>query len=89
MHAAAARPLSGLQKEVLSLLRSVVRAARAKPPASRAAAMLQLRAEFEQHSRLPRGDVPRVEWLLRRGRGKLELLRGASALSLWTPSPPP
>ncbi|XP_074074934.1 succinate dehydrogenase assembly factor 1, mitochondrial [Macrotis lagotis] len=65
-------PHSRLQRQVLGLYRELLRAARGKPGAE-----ARVRAEFREHARLPRADVLRIEYLYRRGRRQLELLRGS------------
>ena len=68
--------LSGLAKQVLSLHRSLLRAARSKDATARAAISRQIRDDFERHARLdPRKDVLLVEHLIRAGNKKLAMLR--------------
>ncbi|XP_020833563.1 succinate dehydrogenase assembly factor 1, mitochondrial [Phascolarctos cinereus] len=61
---------SRLQKQVLSLYRELLRAARGKPGAE-----ARVRAEFREQAGLQRTDVLRIEYLYRRGRRQLEQLR--------------
>lgn len=68
---------SRLQRQVLSLYRELLRAARGKPGAE-----ARVRAEFRQHACLPRTDVLRIEYLYRRGRRQLQLLRSGHATSM-------
>ncbi|WIA12519.1 hypothetical protein OEZ85_012552 [Tetradesmus obliquus] len=69
--------LSGLQKQVLSLYRSVLRAAR-QHPSSRADVTAYARHSIEQHRQLSRTrEVLRIEHLLRKGAKQLEALRSA------------
>ena len=68
---------SRLQKQVLSLYRELLRAGRGKPGAE-----ARVRAEFRQHASLPRSDVLRIEYLYRRGRRQLQLLRSGHATAL-------
>ncbi|XP_045148847.1 LOW QUALITY PROTEIN: succinate dehydrogenase assembly factor 1, mitochondrial [Echinops telfairi] len=68
---------SRLQKQVLGLYRELLRAGRGKPGAE-----ARVRAEFRQNACLPRSDVLRIEYLYRRGRRQLLLLRSAHAKSL-------
>lgn len=73
---AMSRP-SRLQRQVLSLYRELLRAGRGKPGAE-----ARVRAEFRQHACLPRSDVLRIEYLYRRGRRQLQLLRSGHAKTL-------
>ncbi|XP_008986025.1 succinate dehydrogenase assembly factor 1, mitochondrial [Callithrix jacchus] len=68
---------SRLQKQVLSLYRDLLRAGRGKPGAE-----ARVRAEFRQHAGLPRSDVLRIEYLYRRGRRQLQLLRSGHATGM-------
>ncbi|XP_004439804.1 PREDICTED: succinate dehydrogenase assembly factor 1, mitochondrial [Ceratotherium simum simum] len=68
---------SRLQRQVLSLYRELLRAGRGKPGAE-----ARVRAEFRQHACLPRSDVLRIEYLYRRGRRQLQLLRSGHATAL-------
>lgn len=70
---------SRLQKQVLSLYRDLLRAGRGKPGAE-----ARVRAEFRQHASLPRSDVLRIEYLYRRGRRQLQLLRSGHTTALGT-----
>ncbi|XP_037373909.2 succinate dehydrogenase assembly factor 1, mitochondrial isoform X2 [Talpa occidentalis] len=68
---------SRLQRQVLSLYRELLRAGRGKPGAE-----ARVRAEFRQNASLPRSDVLRIEYLYRRGRRQLQLLRSSHATAL-------
>lgn len=68
---------SRLQRQVLSLYRELLRAGRGKPGAE-----ARVRAEFRQHASLPRSDVLRIEYLYRRGRRQLQLLRSGHATAV-------
>lgn len=68
---------SRLQRQILSLYRELLRAGRGKPGAE-----ARVRAEFRQHASLPRSDVLRIEYLYRRGRRQLQLLRSGHATAL-------
>ncbi|XP_005088808.1 succinate dehydrogenase assembly factor 1, mitochondrial [Mesocricetus auratus] len=68
---------SRLQRQVLSLYRELLRAGRGKPGAE-----ARVRAEFRQHASLPRSDVLRIEYLYRRGRRQLQLLRSGHATAM-------
>jgi len=67
-----------LQKQVLSLVRAVSRAARTKPPQVRRAVHERLRQDLAASQDVDRSDVARVEFLLRRGHKQLELLRNGA-----------
>ncbi|XP_027711266.1 succinate dehydrogenase assembly factor 1, mitochondrial [Vombatus ursinus] len=77
---------SRLQKQVLSLYRELLRAARGKPGAE-----ARVRAEFRQQARLQRTDVLRIEYLYRRGRRQLEQLRDSrtTGMGVFVPGAPP
>ena len=68
---------SRLQRQVLSLYRELLRAGRGKPGAE-----ARVRAEFRQHAGLPRSDVLRIEYLYRRGRRQLQMLRSGHATAM-------
>lgn len=68
---------SRLQRQVLNLYRELLRAGRGKPGAE-----ARVRAEFRQHACLPRSDVLRIEYLYRRGRRQLQLLRSGHATAM-------
>lgn len=68
---------SRLQRQILSLYRELLRAGRGKPGAE-----ARVRAEFRQHASLPRSDVLRIEYLYRRGRRQLQLLRSGHATAM-------
>ncbi|KAM4825454.1 succinate dehydrogenase assembly factor 1, mitochondrial isoform 1-T4 [Thomomys bottae] len=69
--------LSRMQKQILSLYRELLRAGRGKPGAE-----ARIRAEFRQQAGLPRSDVLRIEYLYRRGRRQLQLLRSGHATAM-------
>lgn len=75
--AAAMSRHSRLQRQVLSLYRELLRAGRGKPGAE-----ARVRAEFRQHACLPRSDVLRIEYLYRRGRRQLQMLRSGHATAM-------
>ncbi|KAK9453441.1 complex 1 protein-domain-containing protein [Dipodascopsis uninucleata] len=68
-----AKKLSGLQRDVLSLYRTGLRAVRKKPPESRENFRLFLRKQFEDNRKLNKSDFSTIEYLLRRGRNQLEI----------------
>ncbi|KAK8180199.1 hypothetical protein HDK77DRAFT_383943 [Phyllosticta capitalensis] len=58
--------LSGLQRDVLSLYRQCLRAARKKPEAS-------CRQEFEKNMSIGKRDFGAIEYVLRKGHRQLEI----------------
>ena len=77
------------QRQVLSLARQLFRAARAQPAPVRAAVAAEVRAEFARYAGVARGDVARVEHLLRRGAKQLDLLRSPHFKGVQQMAPPP
>ena len=73
---------------MLSLARQLFRAARSQPAAVRAAVAAEVRAEFAAHADVARGDVARVEHLLRRGAKQLALLRSPHFRGVQQVTPP-
>ena len=69
------RRLSGLQKQVLSFYRDVIRAARAKNPELKEQIVQYARLEMEKHRDIERKNVMLVEHYLRKGRKQLKLLQ--------------
>jgi len=61
--------LSGLQKEVLSLYRALLRASRSQPQLRQ-----HVQGEFRDHKSIHRLDVERIEYLLRKGRKQLDIM---------------
>ncbi|XP_060712129.1 succinate dehydrogenase assembly factor 1, mitochondrial [Hemiscyllium ocellatum] len=68
---------SKLQKQVLSLYKQFLRAAKEKP-----GFMPLVCSEFRRNSKIPRTDVMHIEYLLRRGQRQLELLRNSNTKQL-------
>lgn len=64
--------LSGLQRDVLSLYRQCLRAARSKPDATRARFEAFARHEFEKNLATDKKDFGTIEFLLRKGGRQLE-----------------
>ncbi|KAK9450001.1 uncharacterized protein V1518DRAFT_415277 [Limtongia smithiae] len=64
--------LTGLQREVLSLYRSSIRAIRTKPPENRANFVAFVRSQFRPHLALSKSDFATIEYLLRKGSHQLE-----------------
>ena len=75
MAAAKARPLSGMQKSVLALYRSFLRAVKTKPLQQRQHLALHIRAQFEQHRNIPRIKIDRIEHLMRQGHKRLRMVK--------------
>eukprot|EP00741_Cyanophora_paradoxa_P015291 tig00000194_g14760.t1 len=70
--------LSGLQKQVLQLYRLTLRAAEAKDASSRSALKDFIRSEFRRQASIPKTEVTRIEFMLRRGKKQLETLQQPS-----------
>lgn len=64
--------LSGLQRDVLSLYRKCLRAARAKPVDTRHNFEAFARREFEKNMDRDKKDFSTIEFLLRKGERQLE-----------------
>ncbi len=65
--------LSGLQKDVLSLYRRCLRAARLKPQDHRPNFYRFARHEFERNLGIDRKDFSAVEFMIRKGERQLEM----------------
>jgi succinate dehydrogenase assembly factor 1 len=65
--------LSGLQKDVLSLYRRCLRAARSKPSDTRPNFETFARREFDRNASMDRKDFGAVEFMLRKGERQLEM----------------
>lgn len=65
--------LSGLQREVLSLYRQCLRAARLKPAATRPNFENFARREFTRNITMDKKDFGAIEFLLRKGHKQLEV----------------
>ncbi|KAH8905313.1 hypothetical protein BR93DRAFT_929559 [Coniochaeta sp. PMI_546] len=65
--------LSGLQREVLSLYRSCLRASRKKPKETRSHFEHFARTEFEKNIHINKKDFAAVEFLVRKGKRQLEV----------------
>lgn len=68
-------PRSGIQRQVLALYRAVLREAARQPQPSRGSIQAYARHTLEQHRAVSKGDVMRIEYLLRQGGKQLERLR--------------
>lgn len=75
--------LSGMQKQVLSLYRGFLRAARSKSPEDRHQIELIVSTEFRQNSKqVDRKNFVYIEYLLRRGKKQLEQLKSPDTVRL-------
>ncbi|XP_050238687.1 uncharacterized protein LOC126688134 [Mercurialis annua] len=75
--------LSGMQKQVLSLYRSFLRAARSKSPEGRREIESVVSTEFRRHSKeVDRKNFLQIEYLIRRGRKQLDQLKTPATLGL-------
>eukprot|EP01062_Namystynia_karyoxenos_P071787 TRINITY_DN67502_c0_g1_i1.p1 TRINITY_DN67502_c0_g1~~TRINITY_DN67502_c0_g1_i1.p1 ORF type:complete len:192 (+),score=56.63 TRINITY_DN67502_c0_g1_i1:83-577(+) len=75
----AGRKGSGVQQEVRSLYRELLREARRKEdPAAAARLHAYVRSQFRSGSTVPRRNFSQIEWMIRRGRDQLALLKETS-----------
>ncbi|XP_074274816.1 succinate dehydrogenase assembly factor 1, mitochondrial [Silene latifolia] len=75
--------LSGLQKQVLSLYREFLRAARSKSIEDRRQMELIVSQEFHRNAtQVDRKNFVYIEYLLRRGKKQLDQLKSSGTLSL-------
>ena len=74
--------LSGLQRDVLSLYRRCLRAARAKPVDTRPNFESFARREFEKHLGLDKKDFGAIEFLLRKGDRQLEMYQAPNITNI-------
>lgn len=75
--------LSGLQKQVLSLYRAFLRAARSKSPEDRRQIESIVAAEFRRNAKqIDRKNFIHIEYLLRRGNKQLDQLKSAATVRL-------
>lgn len=81
---ASSRPkLSGMQKQVLSLYRGFLRAARSKSPEDRCQIESIVSAEFYRNSKqVDRKNFLYIEYLLRRGKKQLDQLKNPDTVGL-------
>jgi len=61
---------SRLQKEVLSLYKQCLTAAKGRPGFTGS-----VKSEFRQHASVPKSETMRIEYLLRKGQKKLDMMR--------------
>ncbi|GLT75670.1 hypothetical protein SLA2020_473750 [Shorea laevis] len=75
--------LSGMQKQVLSLYREFLRAARLKPPEERHRIESIVTSEFRRNSKqVDRKNFLYIEYLIRRGKKQLDQLRSPDTIGL-------
>lgn len=75
----ASRKLSGLQLDILSLYRQLLRAARAKGPDT----SMAVRTEFRRNSSgVKRNNFRRIEYLIHQGKKKLTMLEQSTMTSI-------
>ncbi|KAL9235623.1 hypothetical protein vseg_010368 [Gypsophila vaccaria] len=78
-----AHKLSGLQKQVLSVYREFLRAARSKSPEDRRQMELIVSEEFHRNAQqVDRKSFIYIEYLLRRAKKQLDQLKSSDTLSL-------
>ena len=72
------RRLTGLQRQVLSFYRDVIRVARSKDPELKSQILQHARNQIEENKTIERRNVMLVEHLLRKGKRQLEILDNGS-----------
>ncbi|XP_038999431.1 succinate dehydrogenase assembly factor 1, mitochondrial-like [Hibiscus syriacus] len=83
MGASKGKKLSGMQKQVLSLYRGFLRAARSKPAEDRRQIESIVSAEFRRNSnQVDRKNFLYIEYLLRRGNKQLDQLKSPDTIGL-------
>ncbi|KAL9265635.1 Succinate dehydrogenase assembly factor 1, mitochondrial-like protein [Drosera capensis] len=83
MRAGSAPRLSGMQRQVLSLYRGFLRAARSKSPEDRSKIESLVSAEFRKNSKfVDHKNILYIEYLFRRGKKQLEQLESPDTVSL-------
>ena len=83
MGASKVQKLSGMQKQVLSLYREFLRAARSKPTEDRRQIESIVSAEFRHNSKqIDRKNFLYIEYLLRRGKKQLDQLKNPDTMGL-------
>ncbi|CAE7222203.1 unnamed protein product [Rhizoctonia solani] len=75
--------LSGLQKEVLGLYRRALRMVRSKPSPSRENFRILVQYEFRVRGAVSPRDVGTIEYLVRRGKKRLDMLEDAGVKECW------
>ncbi|KAL4436767.1 hypothetical protein ABPG75_003906 [Micractinium tetrahymenae] len=74
--------LSGLQRQVLSLYRSVLRVSRAKEQAGGESLAAYARQELDSNRGIDRKDIQRIEHLIRKGRRQLDLFQASEVTGI-------
>lgn len=74
--------LSGLQRDVLHLYRSCLRACRTKPASTRPNFQRFARREFEKNVGLNKKDFGTIEFFLRKGERQLEVYRSPGVTNI-------
>ncbi|OMO89132.1 Complex 1 LYR protein [Corchorus capsularis] len=83
MGASKGQRLSGMQKQVLSLYRGFLRAARSKPTEDRRQIESVVSAEFRRNSKqIDRKNFLYIEYLLRRGKKQLDQLKNPDTMGI-------
>ncbi|KND04054.1 uncharacterized protein SPPG_01499 [Spizellomyces punctatus DAOM BR117] len=78
---------TGLQRDVLDLYRSLLRVVRTKPESSRDHFYKYIRSQFRQDaSSVSQRDISTIEFMLRKGRRQLEVLKSDSVVDISPPS---
>mmetsp|Transcript_23574 Transcript_23574/g.65388 ORF Transcript_23574/g.65388 Transcript_23574/m.65388 type:complete len:94 (+) Transcript_23574:253-534(+) len=72
---ASRRPLSGIQKQVLSLYRSALRTAREMPSEQRVTTQKYIQQELGRHRDIKKTEYMRIEYLIRKGWKQLEVVK--------------
>lgn len=65
---------SGLQKEVLLLYRKLLKTTATKPVEHQPALRAIIKQEFQENKTLPRNQTAQIEYMLKKGKKKLDLL---------------
>ncbi|KAF8599459.1 hypothetical protein BDV93DRAFT_449305 [Ceratobasidium sp. AG-I] len=74
---------SGLQKEVLALYRRALRMVNSKPPLTRPNFNILVQYEFRVRGAVSPRNVNAVEYLMRQGRKKLEMMEDRGVKDCW------
>ncbi|TPX67924.1 hypothetical protein SpCBS45565_g03470 [Spizellomyces sp. 'palustris'] len=78
---------TGLQRDVLDLYRSLLRVVRTKPESSRDHFYTYIRSQFRQDaSSVSQRDISTIEFMLRKGRRQLEVLKSDNVVDISPPS---